>query len=81
MCIDDGTELLFPKSYRTLMEDMEEGIVLRQGNRNFQYIANEVGCNSATAAALRVEMRYVRNRHVESEVEFAVPVKVTVKHA
>src|SRR6266853_7017870 len=58
---------------------MEESIILRGRYRQLQDSADEVRHHGAAAAALRIQMRHVGNRHVIRKLECVKPVGVAVE--
>src|SRR4029077_12253775 len=60
---------------------MEKRIILRCGYRKFEDLANEEREHRAAAAALGIEVRNVRNRHVVGEIESVVPILIPIQHS
>jgi|SRR5580704_7522220 hypothetical protein len=58
---------------------MEKRVILRCGYRKFEDLADEEREHRAATAALGIEMRNVRNRHVVGEIERIVPIHVPVQ--
>src|ERR1035438_5037562 len=59
---------------------MQQSVVLHSCHREFQHIADEVWHHGTAAAALRIEVGNVGNRHVESEVKLIVPLRPAVEY-
>src|SRR6185436_9407356 len=70
----DHLDLLFPNRGCVVVKNVKQRIVLHGRERKLHEIANEIGKDRATSAALRLEMRDVGNRHVVRELECVKPV-------
>src|SRR5580700_9487949 len=76
----DQLDLGFPQFDRSLIEKMQQSIVLRGSYRDFKNVTNEVGHHAATATVLRIKMRNIGKRHVKREIETGKPLGLPVKH-
>ena len=74
-------DLLLPKIHRVLAEDIEQSVVLRGHDGNFQDFANKVRLSRAAAARLRIEMADIRHRHVVGAIEEFVPIEISIQNA
>src|SRR5258707_6565809 len=74
-------DLLLPKIHRVLAEDIEQSVVLRGHDGNFQDFANKVRLSRAAAARLRIEMADIRPRHVVGAIEEFVPIEISIQNA
>src|SRR5579863_1027832 len=77
----DDRRLLSPDACGVVAEDMEERIVLNRSDRNLENIANEIGHHRTAAAALRIEMGHVWNRHIVGKFQLVVPELLSIKNS
>src|SRR5271165_1686068 len=78
--LQDELALLFPQINGVCIEDIKEGIILCDCDRNFQDIVDKVGKERATSPSLWVEMPDVGNRHVIGKIKSIVPMKIPVQN-
>src|SRR5580704_4809587 len=75
----DQVKLLLPQVERIISQDVEESVILGACHWNLNHLADEIGHYRATSATLRIEMRYVWNRHVVSKVQHIVPISIAIQ--
>src|ERR1700735_2118290 len=76
----NNLDLVFPKVDRTLIQNMEQHVVLRGGDGEFQDFVDKIRHHGATATPLGVKVRHVGHRHIEGKIKSLVPQWVSVKH-
>ncbi len=69
------------KRRRIIIQDVEQRVVLDGRQRQLQDIADEIRHHRAASAALRLEMRGVRNRHVVRKLKGVEPRLLAVHRA
>src|SRR3974390_2240326 len=60
---------------------MEQHVVLHGRERQLEQVPDEVGHDRTAAAALRIKMRDIGNRHVEREIEILVPLRPPIQNS
>src|ERR1035441_4003044 len=73
-------DLVFPKVNRTLIQNMEQHVVLRGGDREFQDVVDKIRHHGAAATMLGIKVRHIGHRHVEGKIKSVVPLRFSVKH-
>src|SRR5215472_3698551 len=74
----DDLDLLFPQVGGVTVQDVEQPIVLRRGDRELNQVADEVRHHCATPASLRIKMRGVWHRHVVGGLQSVIPLLVAI---
>src|SRR5438105_8650326 len=80
MLLGNQVDLLFPQLRGILIEDVEQGIVLRRGDRQLQGLTDEKWHHRATATSLWVQMTNAWHRHVISKVQGLIPILISVEN-
>src|SRR5690349_19133671 len=79
--LENQIDLLLPQIHRILAQDVEESVVLRSDNRNFQDFADEVWFRRTAATTLRIQMADIGDGHIVGTIEKFVPIEIAVKNA
>jgi len=72
--------LFFPEADGTIIENVEQIVVLRRRHRQFHHVADKKWHHGAAAALLRIQVGHVRHRHVVGELECVIPELLAVKN-
>src|SRR6202035_4255384 len=73
--------LLLPEGRGIRTQNVEERIILRGGDGDFQYLAYKVGHHRTTPARLRVQMSHVGNGHIIRTLQCVVPAQIAVERS
>ena len=81
MFLGDQGDLPFPEINRVVVQNVEEQIVLRGGQRQLENLADEKGEDGAAVASLRLQVSEIGDRHVVGEVQRLEPLWLAVHPA
>src|SRR5262245_60047773 len=79
--LQNQVHLNLPQANATLIENMEQRVILDCGHRQFKNISDEVRHYRAAAATLRIYRSNVRHGHVEGKIQGIVPLRPAIKYS